>query len=114
MVSDRRPSQTPAMTPSFCPSPYAPQPALAGFPPKTGQIKAETGQNPANGLTRTSRPASQRTNHTNHNHKLPLEPLAPGTRTWKRAWLARSVGNIGQNTSQAHQPHPAHREDSFR
>ena len=31
------------------PSPYTPQSALAGFLPKTGQIKAETGQNPANG-----------------------------------------------------------------
>ena len=32
----------------------------------------------------------------------------------EKAWLTRSVGNIGQNTSQAHQAHPAHREDSFR
>jgi len=33
-----------------------PAPALAGFSPKTGQIRAETGQNPANGLTARGEP----------------------------------------------------------
>ena len=75
MVSDRRSSQMPNPAPSFCPSPHDTKPALAGFPPKIGQIRAKTRRNPANGPTQTN-------GLTDRPHKPQSQttPGAPGTR----------------------------------